>query len=60
MKHAVSYNNLMKGVHIGWNPHQTLALKFGDGSIPKNQSLNAKSVDSLSIHQSSAPNFGNV
>jgi hypothetical protein len=58
MKHALNYINLIRG--IGWNLHQTLTLKFGDGYVPKKLKFGFESVDSASIHQSSAPNFGNV
>ncbi len=40
MKYELNYNNFMKGTR--WNPHQTLALKFGDGSIPKKPKLGIK------------------
>jgi hypothetical protein len=57
MKHALNYmiTNLIRG--IGWNLHQTLTLKFGDGYVPKKPKFSFESVDSASIHQSLAPNF---
>jgi hypothetical protein len=58
MKHALNCINLIRG--IGWNLHQTLTLKFGDGYVPKKPKFGFKNVDNASIHQSSAPNFCNM